>query len=97
MTENLIPVAIAYDFDGTLSPATCRNMTLSLSGMFPPGISRQKPVRLAETNHMYTILANMWLMIQAALFTPADYRPGKGIDLAVRAILDRIEATSRIR
>ncbi len=34
---------------------------------------------------------------RANLFTPADYRQEKGIDLAVRAILDRIEATSRIR
>ena len=34
---------------------------------------------------------------RATLFTAADYRQSKGVDLAVRAILDRIEATSRIR
>jgi phosphoserine phosphatase len=34
---------------------------------------------------------------RATLFTAADYSPDKGIDRAVQAILDRIEATSRIR
>ena len=33
---------------------------------------------------------------RATLHTPADYRKGKGLDLAIKAILDKIEATYRI-
>lgn len=55
------------------------------NGIFPLKIFRQDHARRLVTEG------------RATLFTAADYRPGKGIDLAVTAILDRIEATARIR
>lgn len=51
------------------------------------------PEKAGAENHARQLVSEG----RATLFTAADYRPGEGIDRAVTAILDRIEATARIR
>ncbi|NLC23997.1 haloacid dehalogenase-like hydrolase [Oxalobacter vibrioformis] len=66
MTENLIPVAIAYDFDGTLSPGNMQEYDfIPKLGVSPRDFWEQASA-LAETNQMDTILAYMWRMIREA-------------------------------
>lgn len=66
MAENLIPVAIAYDFDGTLSPGNMQEYDFIPKLGVSPGDFWAEASALAEANQMDTILAYMWLMIQAA-------------------------------
>lgn len=66
MTENPIPVAIAYDFDGTLSPGNMQEYDFIPKLNVSPREFWAKANALAEANQMDTILAYMWLMIREA-------------------------------
>lgn len=66
MAEQPIPVAIAYDFDGTLSPGNMQEYDFIPKLDVSPRDFWEEASALAEANQMDTILAYMWLMIRAA-------------------------------
>jgi phosphoserine phosphatase len=74
MSKKLIPIAIAYDFDGTLAPGNMQEHS------FLPDIGRTpeqfwaETKELARSNDMDEILAYMWLMLKHA----------KNVNLSIR-------------
>ena len=66
MSNAPIPAAIAYDFDGTLSPGNMQEYDFIPKLDISPKDFWAKAGELAKTHQMDTILAYMWLMIRAA-------------------------------
>lgn len=66
MTEKNTPVAIAYDFDGTLSPGNMQEYDFIPALNITPKDFWQSAGQLAKKNQMDPILAYMWLMLRAA-------------------------------
>ncbi len=66
MARYSIPVAIAYDFDGTLSPGNMQEYDFIPKLNIDPKSFWEKAGALAKANQMDTILAYMWLMIREA-------------------------------
>ncbi len=60
------PVAIAYDFDGTLSPGNMQEYDFIPRLNIDPRSFWEEAGKLAQSNQMDTILAYMWLMLREA-------------------------------
>lgn len=66
MPKNGIPVAIAYDFDGTLSPANMQEYDFIPKLEIAPKTFWSEADVLARQHQMDPILAYMWLMLREA-------------------------------
>jgi len=66
MARYSLTVAIAYDFDGTLSPGNMQEYDFIPRLNIDPKSFWENASKLAKSNQMDTILAYMWLMIREA-------------------------------
>ncbi|MGE4339715.1 MAG: haloacid dehalogenase-like hydrolase, partial [Pigmentiphaga sp.] len=101
--KKLIPLAIAYDFDGTLAPGNMQEHAFLLEVHEKPADFWAEAKRIAADNDMDEILAYMHLMLQKARAAGVSIRResfvtyGRGIAFfdGVAEWFDRIDAFGR--
>ncbi len=103
MARKHIPLAISYDFDGTLAPGNMQEYDFIPALKVKPSAFWETAGRLAEEHQMDHILAYMWAMLREAdkadiRVHRSDFRSfGKGIQLfpGVNDWFKRINAYAR--
>ncbi|GAB5388391.1 MAG: hypothetical protein Alpg2KO_13590 [Alphaproteobacteria bacterium] len=68
MSEHLTPIALVYDFDGTLSPTNMQEYAFIPAVQSNPDEFWEKAGAIASKHGADSILAYMWLMIKEAAY-----------------------------